>query len=140
MSPGLSRRGFLALGGAAFVRPSRENDDEVVPWWTDCPTSPGYRRLARATATEGLVVSIADAGAYSLSFIDDDFPTSKPIRLPSAAARRELQIVGARYEMSFVEAGARPSLIVMFQKPADVVVYADDSRHGGVIIVALELR
>ena len=41
--------------------------------------------------------------------------------------------------MSLVDAGARPSLVVMFQKLTDVVVYADDSSHGGVIIVALEL-
>ncbi len=112
-----------------------------MPWWADCPTSPGYRRLARATAAEGLVVSVSDSGAYSLSIIDDGFPVSEPIRLPPTPTRRELQVVGtALYEMSLLDVRARPSLVVTFQKPTGVLVYADDSRHGGVIIVALELR
>jgi hypothetical protein len=139
MDPEISRRRFLALSGAAFVRTSSANDDELTPWWADCSTSPNYRPLARATAAEGFIVSVSDAGACSLSFIDDDFPVSAPIGLPPALARRELQVVGtARYEMSLIDASARPSLGVMFQEPADVVVYAADSSHGGVIIVALE--
>ena len=140
MNSEISRRGFLALGGAAFVRASRENGDEVAPWWADCPTSPGYRRLAQATTAEGIVLSVSDAGTMcSLSFIDDDFPVSTPISLPPALARRELQVVGtARYETSLLDAGARPSLVVMFQESAHVVVYADESKCGGVVVVAVE--
>ena len=141
MNSEISRRGFLALGGAAFVRASRENDDEVRPWWAKCPTSPDYRRLAQATAAEGLVVSFFEAGTHALSFIDDDFPISTPVRLP-AMVRRDLQIVGtARYEMSLSDAGAWGSgsgsdLVVTFQSPANITVYADESKHGGVVIVA----
>ena len=141
MNAEISRRGFLGLGGAACVRKSRENDNGVVPWWADCPASPDYRRLAQATAAEGLVVSVFDARTYALSFIDDDFPISTPLRLP-AKVRRDLRIVGTvRYEMSLSDAGAwgidsGSDLVVTFQGPANVTVYADESKHGGVIIVA----
>ena len=139
MNPKISRRGFLGLCGAAFARASRENDDEVRPWWADCPTSPGYRRLAQSATAEGLVVSFSDAGTMcSFSFIDDDFPASTPISLPPAPARRELQVVGTvLYEMSLLDAGARPSLVVMFRESAHVVVYADESKRGGVVVVAV---
>ena len=141
MNPEISRRSFLGLGGAAFARVSRENDDEARPWWAECPTSPDYRRLTQATAAEGLVVSVLEARTYALSFIDVDFPISTPVRLP-ARVRRDLQIVGTvRYEMSLSDAGAwgidsGSDLVVTFQGPANVTVYADESNHGGVVIVA----
>jgi hypothetical protein len=140
MNSEISRRGFLSLAGAAFARKPGETENDVVPWWADCSTSPHHRPLARATA-EGFVVSLSDAGAYSLGFIDDDFPTSAPLRL-WAGVRHDLQIVGtARYEMSFVAwgVGIGSDLAVTFQDPADITVYTDESKHGGtVIIVALE--
>ena len=141
MDPEISRRGFLALGGMAVVRESRWDRDEAVPWWVDCSTSPDYQRLDQATAAEGLIVSASETGTYSLSFIDDHFPVSTPIRLPRRLAQRELQVVGTvRCEMSLQDAGARPSLVVMFLEPADVTVYGDESKRGGVVIVAIETR
>ena len=92
-------------------------------------------------AVEGLVVSVSDAGTCLLSFIDDDFPVSTPVRLPTRV-RRDLQIVGTvRYEVSLSNAGAwgigsGSDLVVTFQGPANVTVYADESKHGGVVIVA----
>ena len=89
----------------------------------------------------GVLQSVFETRTYELSFIDDDFPISTPVRLP-ARVRRDLQIVGTvRYEMSLSDAGAwglGPSsdLVVTFQGPADVTVYADESKHGGVVIVA----
>ena len=142
MNPEISRRKFLAFGGAALVTDTTEQRDAAVPWWADCATSPGYRHLARATLAGGLIVSASERGSYNLSFIDDDFPVSKPISMPRAQVQRELQVVGTvQYEMSLVDAASgRASLVIMFQEPAHVTVYADESKRGGVVIVAAEVR
>ena len=102
-------------------------------------TSSSAKLAAYRTAAEGIVVSVSEAGTCSLSFIDDDFPFSTPISLPPAPTHREIQVVGtARYETSLLDAGARPSLVVMFQKSAHVVVCADESKCGGLVVVAVE--
>ncbi len=119
-----------------------EGRREAAAWWGSCATSPEFRRVAQAAAADGFIVSVSDAGTCGLSFIDDDFPFSTPVSLRRALARRELQVVGtAPYEMSLLEATSGGlSLVVMFQEPAHVTVYADESKQGGVVIVATEAR
>jgi len=47
----------------------------------------------------------------------------------------------ALYEMSLLEAASGSlSLVVMFQELAHITVYADESKQGGVVIVAIEAR
>ena len=43
-------------------------------------------------------------------------------------------------KVTILEAGVRPALVIVLQEPVDVVVYADESGHGGVIIVAQAIR
>jgi hypothetical protein len=144
MSSEVSRRDFLAFGGAAFVRDRRRTDKERVPWWTHCSTSPDYRCLRQGTAAEGLIIAVSETGPYSLDFIDDDYPILPPVNLPRALARRDIQVVGTvGYEMSLSDAaawglGAGSDLVVKFHDPADVTVYADESKYGGIVIVATQ--
>src|SRR6266849_1269310 len=92
MSAEISRRGFLALGGAALRPDNGEDRGEPAPWWASCATSPEFRRLAQASAAEGILIAASTGGPYHFSFIDDDFPVSRRVSLPPALARRELQV------------------------------------------------
>ena len=142
MSPEVSRREFLALGSVALVSGRKEDVDDAPAWWEACGTSPEFRRIAEAETAEGVVISPSGLGSFHLGFVDDDFPLSTPITLPRAQARRELQIVGtAHYEVSVIDACSGDlSVVVTFPEPSKVTIYADESKHGGVLIVAMRRR
>jgi hypothetical protein len=135
----IPRRRFLGIAGAAGVAGGLAQHDQTPPWWKACSTSARYRLVAESNEAEGLLIELSRDGVpFRLSFIDDEFPTSKPMALRRDLALRSVQVVGTvHYETGLIGAryAGNTSLILEFAESAAVSVYADESKEGGIVIV-----